>query len=177
MEDSFLVCSCSHVCVCQHKAKYILYRCRHTNNAQIHMHPAPPINRESSAFTGSHKCTSSHLITVGSAQGWPWSSSSGDKGWNLLANIEIPSLSQLMDISESPWLCGHVHEKCLDTCACPKETVTLWKVHAGADFLAGLVMPLGTNAGTVCQELQPLGRSHIGDFHRGLSFVGAIRNK
>lgn len=79
--------------------------------------------------------------------------------------------------SLGPWLCKHIQEKCLDTRICPKEAVTLWEDRAGADFLAGLVTPVGTNAGAVCKELKPLGRTHIGEFHRGLSLVGGTREE
>jgi len=45
--------------------------------------------------------------------------------------------------------------------------------HIGTDLLAGLVTPWGTHAGAVSEELQPMGRTHIGEFHGRLSPVDA----
>ena len=44
--------------------------------------------------------------------------------------------------------------------------------HAGAGLLAGLVTPWGTQAGAVCEELQPVGRTHVGEVRGELSPVG-----
>ncbi|GAB0179878.1 hypothetical protein GRJ2_000453100 [Grus japonensis] len=43
--------------------------------------------------------------------------------------------------------------------------------HAGAGFLAGLVTPWGTHARAVHEELQPMGRTHVGEVHGGLTPV------
>ena len=67
--------------------------------------------------------------------------------------------------------------------------MTPWEAQAGAGLLAGLVTlwkgPMleqsvpeglqpgeGTLAGAVCEELQPMGRTHVGEVHGGLSPVG-----
>ena len=65
-----------------------------------------------------------------------------------------------------------------------KEVVTPWRAHAGAGLLQdlwphrvptleqpvpeGLHPVEGTHAGVVCEDLQPMGRSHFGEVHREL---------
>ncbi|GAB0208471.1 EH domain-containing protein 4 [Grus japonensis] len=71
--------------------------------------------------------------------------------------------------------------------------VTPWREETTAGLLAGLVTPMGdprwsslflkdctpwkgqverTHAETICEELQPMGRTHVGEVHGGLSPMG-----
>ncbi|GAB0190583.1 hypothetical protein GRJ2_001523600 [Grus japonensis] len=43
--------------------------------------------------------------------------------------------------------------------------------YSRAGLLAGVVTPWGTHVGAVREELQPMGRTHIGEVHGGLSPV------
>ena len=72
---------------------------------------------------------------------------------------------------------------------CPKEAVTCGKpvleqapggtcdpmergAQAGAGLLAGPMTPRGTHAGAVGEELQPVGRTNVGEVRGGLTPVG-----
>jgi len=59
------------------------------------------------------------------------------------------------------------------TWTCRKKVVTLWRgARARAAFLAGPGTPQGTHAEAVGEELQPVGRIHVGQVHGELSPVG-----
>ena len=69
----------------------------------------------------------------------------------------------------------------------PKEAVTSWEARAGAgswqdlcpttleqSVPEGLQLVEGTHAGAVHEELQPMGRTYVGEVLGGLSPVGGI---
>lgn len=105
----------------------------------MHMHPATPINRESSAFAGSHKCTSSHLITVNSTQGWPWSCSSGDMVRACLQTYRCLHFHNSRTYLRVPWA--------LALWACPEKMPRhkLGKFHRG-------LCPVGGTMEEDCEE-------------------------